>query len=150
MPNDAKLGLVVGVGLVIVVAVVFFRRDVPTFATNDTRAQASSVGLGGAKAPGERVAREVPGPLVGVDVAGRLPRPLPIPSGATGEARSHVIQDGETLVSVARQYYGDGDKSTALFRANRDRLRAPDQVAPGTVLLIPDLADLALAERRGR
>jgi hypothetical protein len=27
MPNDAKLGLVLGVGLVIAVAVVFFRRD---------------------------------------------------------------------------------------------------------------------------
>ena len=27
MPNDAKLGLVVGVGLVITVAVVFFRKD---------------------------------------------------------------------------------------------------------------------------
>lgn len=27
MPNDAKLGMVVGVGLVIVVAVVFFRKD---------------------------------------------------------------------------------------------------------------------------
>ena len=27
MPNDAKLGLIVGVGLVILVAVVFFRKD---------------------------------------------------------------------------------------------------------------------------
>ena len=27
MPNDAKLGLIVGVGLVIGVAVVFFRKD---------------------------------------------------------------------------------------------------------------------------
>jgi hypothetical protein len=30
MPNDAKLGLVVGVSLVIVIAVVFFRKDVAT------------------------------------------------------------------------------------------------------------------------
>ena len=29
MPNDAKLGLVVGVGLVIAVAVLFFRKDTP-------------------------------------------------------------------------------------------------------------------------
>jgi hypothetical protein len=27
MPNDAKLGMVVGVGLVIAVAVIFFRKD---------------------------------------------------------------------------------------------------------------------------
>jgi hypothetical protein len=30
MPNDAKLGLVVGVGLVITVAVIFFRTDLIT------------------------------------------------------------------------------------------------------------------------
>ena len=29
MPNDAKLGLIVGVGLVIGVAVVYFRKDLP-------------------------------------------------------------------------------------------------------------------------
>lgn len=29
MPNDAKLGLVVGVGLVIAVAVIFFRKELP-------------------------------------------------------------------------------------------------------------------------
>ncbi len=29
MPNDAKLGLVVGVALVIVVAVIFFRKELP-------------------------------------------------------------------------------------------------------------------------
>jgi hypothetical protein len=32
MPNDAKLGLVVGVGLVLLIAVVFFRKD-PVAAT---------------------------------------------------------------------------------------------------------------------
>ncbi len=32
MPNDAKFGLVCGVGLVIAVAVVFFRREVPLIA----------------------------------------------------------------------------------------------------------------------
>jgi len=31
MPNDAKLGLVCGVALVIVVAVVFFRKDAPAW-----------------------------------------------------------------------------------------------------------------------
>ena len=30
MPNDAKLGLVVGVGLVLAVAVVFFRKESPS------------------------------------------------------------------------------------------------------------------------
>src|SRR5947209_5865130 len=40
MPNDAKLGLVVGVGLVIAVAVVFSRKD-PEAATSQTAAVAA-------------------------------------------------------------------------------------------------------------
>lgn len=41
MPNDAKLGLVVGVGLVIAVAVVFFRRDLATVTPSADRAAAA-------------------------------------------------------------------------------------------------------------
>jgi hypothetical protein len=33
MPNDARLGLVVGVGLVVAVAFVFFKKDLPAQAT---------------------------------------------------------------------------------------------------------------------
>ncbi len=29
MPNDAKLGLVVGIGVVIAIAVVYYRKDLP-------------------------------------------------------------------------------------------------------------------------
>jgi hypothetical protein len=42
MPNDAKLGLVLGVGLVIAVGVVFFRRDLATAQPNDNPAGAVS------------------------------------------------------------------------------------------------------------
>jgi hypothetical protein len=45
MPNDAKLGLVVGVGVVIVTSVVFFRKDsavAPPFSTEMKSAAVSS------------------------------------------------------------------------------------------------------------
>src|SRR4051794_29462309 len=99
MPNDAKLGLVVGVALVIVVAVVFFRKDVPIISA----AGATSVKTfadGAEKRAGH----------LGLDVADGLPRPLPATPG--GEGRSHTVLPGETLVSLARQYYGDPEKST--------------------------------------
>ena len=51
MPNDAKLGLVLGVGLVIAVAVVFFRRDLASAQPNDTPAGAVSAAAGPPAAP---------------------------------------------------------------------------------------------------
>jgi len=41
MPNDAKLGLVVGVGLVIAVAVVFFRKELPPVSSSPDNAAAT-------------------------------------------------------------------------------------------------------------
>jgi hypothetical protein len=40
MPNDAKLGLLVGVGLVVAVGVVFFRKDLVTAQVDDRPAGA--------------------------------------------------------------------------------------------------------------
>lgn len=41
MPNDAKLGLVVGVALVIAVAVIFFRKDLASATPTADRAAAT-------------------------------------------------------------------------------------------------------------
>jgi nucleoid-associated protein YgaU len=114
MPNDAKLGLVVGVMLVIAVAVVFFRRD-------------------GAARPAVRA--EVTQP------AGAAEKPLPpqnqLPSSLAPEARQHIVQPGDTLFSLAKQYYGDGDEFYRIWKANRSLLENPDQLPRGLTLRIP-------------
>ena len=76
MQNDAKLGLILGIAMVMVVAVVFFRRDVPL--------PGNSGGLGTANVP-----RSAPAP------AANLPGPLPRPSfsperGAPGHTVSRT------------------------------------------------------------
>jgi len=43
MPNDAKLALVIGVGLVVAVAILFFHKDFATSRTPDDRPPASVV-----------------------------------------------------------------------------------------------------------
>src|SRR5690348_13543159 len=116
MPNDARLGLVVGVTLVLLVAVLFARRDGP---------------------------RPVP---VGAVQANAPPAPVPglpgVPPGSTvgpgGRPRSHTVEEGESLMSLAVRYYGDAGRVSFLYRANRDRILAPDRVPIGTVLRIPD------------
>src|SRR5262245_29403766 len=104
MPNDAKLGLAVGVGLVIVVAAVFSRKD---------------LGAG-------------PVHAAGVVTSPIAPAPLPPPAPTQGVAdRSHTVEEGDTLTSLALQFYGDRSKAVHLFRANRDRLQAPDRLPVG-------------------
>jgi nucleoid-associated protein YgaU len=127
------LGLVAGMVLVIVVAVVFFRREAPA---------GSATSVEPVSAPRDQDVQ------VRADGA-PVPLPLPAPPG-DGGGRLHTVQDGETLGSVARHYYLSSDYSSALYRANRDRVRAPDQVVPGTVLRIPDRADLDRQTAQGR
>jgi nucleoid-associated protein YgaU len=134
MSKDAKLGLSFGVGLVIAFGVVFFRREAPggvpgaTGNVKPTPAITYPV-IGG---PEQRMGATpaVPGPIA----------PLPVP-GENAQGRAHTVQEGETLCSLAVRYYGSAAKSVTLFRANQERVRSPDHLRPGTVLLIPDLAE---------
>ncbi len=119
MPNDARLGLVVGVTVVILVAVLFVRKD--------------------------SMSRGAPGKGLSANNASAVVQLPPIPSGlptiprpGLSSARTHTVGDGETLTSVAVQYYNDPAKVSLLFQANRDRLMAPDRVPVGTVLVVPD------------
>jgi nucleoid-associated protein YgaU len=124
MPNDAKLGLVIGLGLVMVVAVIFFRRDLTT-----------GPAAAGLPANPPAAAKVVPD-----DRPVRAKR-----SSQTGEVagtgptlRRHTVREGETLFDLAKQYYGDAERCTDLLKANREVLDRPDELKPGTVLIIPD------------
>jgi nucleoid-associated protein YgaU len=108
MPNDAKLGMVVGVGLVIIVAVIFFRKD-------STAADAFAT-----------IPKSAP--------AVTQPPPTRGPHGGA----KHVVEDGDTLIDLSRRYYGTGEKFNVIYNANRDQLGAPDRLRPGMVLTIPE------------
>jgi nucleoid-associated protein YgaU len=128
MPNDAKLGLVVGVGLVIAVAVMFFRKDAPA---HDPAPANVKHTLSPEQAFASPAARNRP-------VAARSGiRTASTP--APGDARCHTVREGDTLFNLAQHYYGDRTKSDYLFQANRTRLISPESLEPGTVLVIPDL-----------
>lgn len=135
MPNDAKLGLVVGVGLVITVAVLFFRKDV-------TAGPAS-----GDPAPAGIVRPLPPAPS---RPYGSVRTALARPTARSGEtpaqtagAHRHTVRAGDTLFSIARQYYGDAERFGLIYQANRGVLRAPDELPAGAELVIPDAAAAA-------
>jgi len=124
MPNDAKVGLVLGVVVVVIVAVVFFRQD------------AAQQPYGAAAVPA----------VVGhVETAPRdANRPVAVqPTALSGASRAtalgprHTVQEGDSLFSLAERYYGDKQRFTEIYLANRSALRSPDRLTPGTELVIP-------------
>ena len=51
----------------------------------------------------------------------------------------HTIRRGETLGKIAKHYYGDPMKYTAIFKANSHILKDPDLIYPDQELVIPNL-----------
>jgi nucleoid-associated protein YgaU len=53
--------------------------------------------------------------------------------------RYHTVRAGETLKKIAgdRSVYGDSKKWFLIYQANRDKVRDPNKLTPGLVLVIP-------------
>jgi len=49
----------------------------------------------------------------------------------------YTIKPGDSLSKIAKQYYGDAMKYTALFEANREIIKHPDKIYPGQQIRIP-------------
>jgi nucleoid-associated protein YgaU len=57
--------------------------------------------------------------------------------GASKESRTHVVQSGDTLSKIAKEYYGDSSRYMDIFNANRDKLSDPNKIQVGQELVIP-------------
>ncbi len=51
----------------------------------------------------------------------------------------YVIQQNDTLQKIAHKFYGTTKKWEFLYKANKDVLKGPDKVYPGTKIKIPAL-----------
>ncbi len=51
----------------------------------------------------------------------------------------HTVEGGESLSKIAKHYYKNAMKYTAIFEANRNILDNPDVIHPGQELVIPHL-----------
>jgi nucleoid-associated protein YgaU len=137
MPNDAKLGMIVGVGLVIAIAVVFFRKGGATGETDPEPAAATATPPAAATAvhpvspPTDPVYRGMTRTVQARTAIRTGP--------AVVEGQRHTVSAGETLFSLAQRYYKDERKFVDIYRVNQDKLESPDRLTPGTVLIIPNL-----------
>jgi nucleoid-associated protein YgaU len=56
----------------------------------------------------------------------------------TAQSRGTIrVAPGETLASLAQRVYGNANMADSIFNANRDRLRSPALLVPGTELRLP-------------
>ena len=51
--------------------------------------------------------------------------------------RHYTVRPGDTLPSIAKDFYNDANAYQIIFDANRPMLESPDKIYPGQVLLIP-------------
>lgn len=55
----------------------------------------------------------------------------------TQSAQTYTVVSGDSLWNIAKKYYGDGNKYTKIYDANRDKIKTPNLIYPGQVFTIP-------------
>jgi nucleoid-associated protein YgaU len=61
-------------------------------------------------------------------------------SGASAQSQPggfYVVKEGDSLVSIAHDIYGDVNMTGPLFAANQTILSRPDDLSPGQTLVLP-------------
>lgn len=63
--------------------------------------------------------------------------PRPAPAQVAGPLRTHTVAEGENLSIISFKYYQSPNKWDKIVAANRAKLRNPDMLRAGMVLVIP-------------
>jgi nucleoid-associated protein YgaU len=71
----------------------------------------------------------------GVKVPGEVGSPQAVES--FGNTQYYIIQSGDTLSKIAKQFYGDANKYPAIFEANREVIKDANLIFPGQKIRIP-------------
>ena len=70
-------------------------------------------------------------------------------SPAPSTNQSYTVKSGDCLWNIAKKYYGDGSKYTAIYEANKDKISNPNLIYPGQVLTIPNASTAKSASASG-
>ncbi len=59
------------------------------------------------------------------------------PAAAEAKVEYYIIQKGDTLSKIAKQYYGNAQDYPKIFEANREVIKDADLIFPGQKIRIP-------------
>jgi nucleoid-associated protein YgaU len=76
------------------------------------------------------------------------PATPPSPAGS-GNFDNYTVQQGDTLMKVAFETYGDLYRWKGILEANRDKIKDPNHIPAGTVLKVEKPATSVSVERNG-
>lgn len=65
------------------------------------------------------------------------------PAPSDNPVTTYTVVDGDSLWNIAKMFYGNGSKYTAIFEANKDKIANPSLIRPGQVLTIPGASEVA-------
>jgi nucleoid-associated protein YgaU len=84
------------------------------------------------------------------------PAPAPVAAApvasndqGSGEASSYTVREGDTLMKIAFENYGDLYKWKDIYQQNHDAIKNPNDVPPGTVLKLDKPSVPVAIERNG-
>ena len=75
-------------------------------------------------------------PIV-IPVIEDTPAPAQIVEEGPGEAVTYTVEKDDTLQKIAKKFYGSYGKWVKIYDANKEKLKNPNFVKPGTVITIP-------------
>ena len=73
------------------------------------------------------------------------PVALGSPSPVSGAGTTYTVRGGDTLSSIAAEFYGDASEWRPIYEANRDRLPDPASLSTGMSLRIPPTRPTAVS-----
>ena len=79
---------------------------------------------------------ETPQPQVRTQYPGQAPTQPTTKAGGQAQ-RDYVVQSGDSLSKIARQFYGNANEWQKIFEANKDKIKDPNLIHPGQKLIIP-------------
>jgi len=144
MQKDLKIGLVLGLALVITAVLWLATR--PSLSPQSELADVPEIALPQASiTPPAPVEANEPEPEASQLPTTAVAPPAEVPDLTQYEQaekirtqKFHIIQKGETLSKISSLYYGSAGKWRKILEANRQTIRDADKLTPGTKIIIPD------------
>jgi len=62
----------------------------------------------------------------------------PAPATTEANVQFYTVKSGDSLSKISKEFYGDPQKYTAIFEANKPMLSHPDKIYPGQTLRVPN------------